>query len=207
MGALAFGTRGPVAMPESEATFDQKGLIERCIAGDPAAHRAFYDRYAGFVLRTARRLGIEQDEVEDVAQEVFSVAFSRLHTFKTGELTTWLYRICSNRVTDRHRRRGIRRTLAHLLGGDSSQQHPAAQERDLERNEAERMVSEILSRMSAKKRDVFVLFEIEGLPGDQIAARLGCPVDTVWTRLFHARREFERIGRARRLLGKMEGQT
>jgi RNA polymerase sigma-70 factor (ECF subfamily) len=190
-----------VPMPGNDAPFDQQALIERCLAGDKAAHRAFYDRYAAFVLKTARRLGIERDEVEDVAQEVFSVAFNRLSTFKTGELTTWLYRICSNRVTDRYRRQGIRRGLASLLGADSAQSPPTA-ERDVERHEAEQRVSEILSRMSPKKRDVFVLFEIEGLSGDQIADRVGCPVETVWTRLFHARREFGRIGRARGFLTK-----
>jgi RNA polymerase sigma-70 factor, ECF subfamily len=197
---MALEMRHPVVRSEREEPFDQRELIERCLAGDRTAQRNFYDRYAGFVFKTARRLGIERDEVEDVTQDVFSVAFKRLHTFKAGQLTTWLYRICSNRVTDRYRRRSMRRAWAHLLGVES--QSPPTAEHDVERHEAERTVAEILARMSPKKRDVFVLFEIEGLPGDQIADRVGCPVETVWTRLFHARREFERIGRARELLSR-----
>jgi RNA polymerase sigma-70 factor (ECF subfamily) len=195
--------RSMVVVSESEEPFDQPALIGRCLAGDRAAHRELYERHAGFVFRTARRLGVEPDEVEDVVQDVFSVAFKRLATFKSGQLTTWLYRICSNRVTDRHRRRNLRRAMAHMLGVETSA--PPSAERDLERHEAERIVSDILGRMSPKKRDVFVLFEIEGLPGDEIAERVGCPVETVWTRLFHARRDFERIGRARGVLEKMGG--
>jgi RNA polymerase sigma-70 factor (ECF subfamily) len=196
--------RHAVARSEGEEAIDQQELIARCIAGDRSAHRSFYERYASFVFRTARRLGIERDEVEDVVQEVFSVAFKRLPTFEAGQLTTWLYRICSNRVTDRHRRRNLRRGLAHMLGVESYA--PPSAEQGLERQDAERIVAEIVGRMSPKKRDVFVLFEIEGLPGGEIAERVGCPVETVWTRLFHARKDFERIGRARGVLGKMGGE-
>ena len=49
--------------------------------------------------------------------------------------------------------------------------------------------------MKPKHREVFVLFEVEGIPGEEIAERMGCPLNTVWTRLFHARKEFARIGR------------
>jgi RNA polymerase sigma-70 factor (ECF subfamily) len=51
--------------------------------------------------------------------------------------------------------------------------------------------------MAPKKREVFALFELEGLTGEEIAERVGCKVDTVWTRLWHARRDFERIARKR----------
>ena len=64
------------------------------------------------------------------------------------------------------------------------------------RHEDERQFSEILARMAPKKREVLVLFEIEGLSGEAIAERVGCPLDTVWSRLYHARREFARLARS-----------
>ena len=51
--------------------------------------------------------------------------------------------------------------------------------------------------MAPKKREVFAMFELEGLSGEQIAERIGCPVNTVWTRLHHARKDF--LKNARRL--------
>ena len=36
-----------------------------------------------------------------------------------------------------------------------------------------------------------VLFELEGMPGQEVADLVGRPLDTMWTRLFHARREFK----------------
>ena len=52
-----------------------------------------------------------------------------------------------------------------------------------------------MESMSPKKREVFALFELEGLSGDEIAERVDCPVDTVWTRLHHARKQFVKIAR------------
>lgn len=58
--------------------------------------------------------------------------------------------------------------------------------------------------MAPKKREVFALFELEGLSGEEIAERVGCPIDTVWTRLFHARKEFEKIARQRGVIDEGE---
>ena len=44
--------------------------------------------------------------------------------------------------------------------------------------------------MAEARRTAFVLFEIEGLSGDEIARIQSIPLNTVWTRLHHARREF-----------------
>jgi RNA polymerase sigma-70 factor (ECF subfamily) len=158
-----------------------------------------------FVLRTARSLGTPPSELEDVAQEVFTVAFRKLSQFDHGQFSTWLYRICANVVTDHHRKRRVRSSFAALFGSAQTEE-PVAQgptpEGQVQAAQAQRQVSSILERMSAKKREVFVLFEIEGLSGDEIAERVGCPVDTVWTRLFHARKDFARIGQK---LGALEG--
>ena len=68
-------------------------------------------------------------------------------------------------------------------------------ERSALRTDAARSVGRVLARMAHKKRDVLVLFELEELAGEEIAERLQIPIDTVWTRLHHARKEFARIAR------------
>jgi RNA polymerase sigma-70 factor (ECF subfamily) len=186
---------------------DDADLFARCRDGDPAAQRAFYDRYARFILRTARRLGIPPEEIEDVTQEVFTIAFRKLDRFQGGHITTWLYRICSHRVQHHHSARRVRQALTRLFGVGAPQSDPAVQERTTERHEAERSVSAILARMSAKKREVLVMFEFEGLPGDVIAERVGCPPETVWTRLYHARREFARLARAQAFVARARSKT
>ena len=51
----------------------------------------------------------------------------------------------------------------------------------------------MLGRMKAIHRDVFVLFELEGVEGDEVARILGCPPATVRRRLHYARTEFEAL--------------
>jgi RNA polymerase sigma-70 factor (ECF subfamily) len=185
---------------------DENEVIARGRVGDPAATRALYVRYFPNVYRSARHLGIPISEIDDVTQEVFEKAFKRLDRFEGGSFAGWLQRICANVVTDHHRRRRVRETFRRLWKGDAADapgsaysdvgQRDASPEGAAAQAEAENHVSSILARMRPKLREVFALFELERLSGEEIAARLECPAPTVRTRLFHARREFLRIGRA-----------
>jgi len=182
---------------------EEDALVARCRAGDRVAWQLFFDRHFLFVVRSARRLGTPPDEAEDVAQEVFSVAFQKIGQLQQGKATWWLYRICSNVASAHHRRRRVRQVWAHLFGGARSDDRTP--EDELESGQAQAQVARILERMAARKREVLVLFEIEGLSGEEISARLGCPVDTVWTRLHHARKEFTRLGRQLQILEEARG--
>src|SRR5207247_288228 len=146
-------------LPESATElFDEAALVARCRLKDAAAWKALYQRHFQLVFRTARSLGMESTEVEDVVQEVFTTAYRRLDRFSSGAFTTWLYRICANAVTDRMRRQKIRRAFAALLPKEEEAAPASASpEAQAARGEARHKVAEILSRMSPKKREVFAL--------------------------------------------------
>lgn len=82
--------------------------------------------------------------------------------------------------------------LKTFLSLDSEEGHSeqSSPHRQLEQRQATDSVQAALATLGGRKRDVFVLFELEGLSGAEIAETLDCPVNTVWTRLFHARKEF-----------------
>lgn len=185
---------------EMELAIDNS-LLDRCRAGDAASWRALFDGHFEFVQWTVRRLGVQGPEAEDLTQEVFVIAFRKLGDFREGKLSTWLYRIAANVVSDRHRKRNVREALSVIFGGSAEDE---VVERtplhELESREAERQVNAVLQHMAPKKREVFALYELEKLSGEEIAERVGCPVATVWTRLHHARKDFERIARKRGLL-------
>jgi RNA polymerase sigma-70 factor, ECF subfamily len=182
------------------AAQDVSEWVARCRAGDRTAFRVLHDLHFAQVHRTARALGTPPSELDDVTQDVFTAAFAKLSQFGGGNFGHWLYRICANVVTDRHRRRRVRETFRRMLGTtpelEAASEDPGP-DRPAERAEAERQVAQILARMRPKQREVFALFELEGLSGEEISARVGCPVNTVWTRLHHARQDFLRIGRKR----------
>ena len=175
---------------------DESDCIARCRAGDRAAFRTLYDSHFHRVHRMARCLGTPTSELDDVTQEVFASAFSRIARFEGGNFGHWLHRICANVVTDHHRKRRVRETFRRLWGPQSEPEtaENAGPGAVAERAEAQGQVAQILARMRPKQREVFALFELEGLSGDEISQRVGCPVNTVWTRLHHARQAFLKIG-------------
>jgi RNA polymerase sigma-70 factor (ECF subfamily) len=58
----------------------------------------------------------------------------------------------------------------------------------VEGDEAARSLVNAFERLSLRKREVFVLVTLEGMSGEEASAVLGIPINTVWTRLHHARR-------------------
>jgi RNA polymerase sigma-70 factor, ECF subfamily len=182
--------------PSAPVVEDEEVLLARCRLGDPAAVRALYDRYARIVMANARRLGLPSEEIEDVAQEVFTAAFKDLAKIQPGALSAFLFRLTSNRVNDRFRRRRVRETFRRWFGPAEPVVDVEGPERAAMRRDAERHVGRILARMSHKKRDVFALFELQGVSGEDIARELQIPIDTVWTRLHHARLEFTKVAKS-----------
>jgi RNA polymerase sigma-70 factor (ECF subfamily) len=162
--------------------------------------RALFDEHASFVRRVIGRLGAPPSDVDDLLQEVFLVAVKKLGGFE-GRSThrTWLYGVAVRVVASARRRAKVREILGFSAGADPTDASTPA--RALERHEAQAQVQRALNKMSEKKRAVFILFEIEGLTGEEIAQAVGCPLKTVWTRLYHARQDFLR---QLRKLGVME---
>jgi RNA polymerase sigma-70 factor (ECF subfamily) len=151
-----------------------------------------YSTFFAHVARWIRALGGPTADVEDIAQDVFLVVRRRLVEFEGENLVGWLYKITRFTVRDHRRRAWFRHVLAgrrdiELDEMPHSQDGPAA---TLDKKEAKRVLHELLSRMSDKRRTAFVLFEIEGYSGEEIALMEDIPVSTVWTRLYHARRDF-----------------
>jgi RNA polymerase sigma-70 factor (ECF subfamily) len=177
------------AVDPIDAVPDQQ-LIERCREGDAQAFTQLFRAHREQVARLAYRMLGGIGDLEDVVQEVFLQVYRSLHDFRgQARFSTWLYRVTVN-VVLMHRRAARSRpvlvtgTLAPLLlSGDALPDEQVARR--------SRVVAfrRLLDRLSDKKRTVFILHELEGLPPAEVAAIVGAPVLTVRTRLFYARRE------------------
>jgi RNA polymerase sigma-70 factor, ECF subfamily len=154
-----------------------------------------HETQADFVWRSLQRLGIRQVDLEDVFQDVFVVVHRRLHTFDASSaLTTWLFGICL-RVAAAHRRRAWFRREVPTADVAGTHEAPAGERPDeaLSRSRAQVALHRVLDAMDLDKRAVFVMFELDELSSEEIAAILGVPVGTVWSRLHAARKQFEKI--------------
>ncbi len=178
-------------------------------AGRPLDVRAIHDAHADFVWCSLQRLGIRPADLEDVMQEVFVVVHRRLASFDGSSLlTTWIYGICL-RVAAGHRRRAwIRRELPTAELPDEDGTPPSERPDELvAARQARAALDRVLERMDLEKRAVFVMSEIDELPAGEIAAVLGVPVGTVWSRLSAARKQFQvMLGRERPGLGRGAGR-
>lgn len=169
-----------------------ESLVARCIAGERQAWRELHQRYYPTVFSVLRRLGVRPPETEDACQEVFVQVFRYLATFQhRADLRTWIYKLCLSQASRVRRRAAVRAAVRFFL-----RQHAAVESvRGPEWSEAEAQsrIFAALDRMKDIHRRVFVLFELEGLSGAEVATVMALPFSTVRRRLHHARREFEAL--------------
>jgi RNA polymerase sigma-70 factor (ECF subfamily) len=164
-----------------------------------------YDAHFPFVWRSVRRLGVPDESVDDVVQEIFVVVHRRLASFEgRSSLKSWLFGIALHTVRDR--RRTLRRKPA-MLGGraradegdlDAIEASGVAQDEALARAEATRLLHRVLDAMADERREVFILAELEQMSVPEIADAIGANVNTTYSRLRAARADFEQaVARAR----------
>ncbi|MBI4815777.1 MAG: sigma-70 family RNA polymerase sigma factor [Deltaproteobacteria bacterium] len=143
------------------------------------------------VAMWAMLLGGPAVDANDVVQDVFIVVQKKLPEFREeARITTWLYRITANVVRHHRRRSKLLAWLQSRASLESSVGSPDTPLEELERLEARRTVYRALEGMKHHHREVFVLFELEGVTGGEIARRLEIQEATVWVRLGRARKEF-----------------
>jgi RNA polymerase sigma-70 factor, ECF subfamily len=198
-GAAAAGeSRDDEARDAAEAA-----SIARCRAGDAAAWRRLYDESFPMVFRLAIRMGASEREAADVCQEVFLRVWRGLASFRgEARLRTWLFRITLNEVSRMKRAAAVHRALGAVLQlvGKEEAPGPPRPDRLVEEAEAFAELQAVLARMRPKQRAALVLFEIEELSLEEIAEVERCPLETVRSRLRHARADFDRLCRQRAAL-------
>jgi RNA polymerase sigma-70 factor (ECF subfamily) len=166
--------------------------VSRVVQGDAAPKpdvRELFDAHGAYVCRTLRCLGVGERELGDVCQDVFLVVHRRLSEFEgRASVRTWLYAICLRRALAHRRKNARRREDAVADPPDRISDEPTPHE-ELLRAQKLALALEVLSRIDEERRAVFVLYEVEQLPMGEVAAIVGCPLQTAYSRLYAARRE------------------
>jgi len=106
-----------------------------------------------------------------------------------SKVETWLYGIAIRVVMTHLRSWRRHRRLVKALEAAPEPQHAIDVERAAASSEELRRVWRCLMQLTPEKRTVFVLYEVEGMSGKEIADVLEIEEATVRTRLFHARKE------------------
>jgi RNA polymerase sigma-70 factor, ECF subfamily len=163
-----------------------------------------YRAHLQLVARWAGRLAGPGLDVEDLVQEVFLQVHRLLPQFRgEAQLTTWLYSITHNVVRTRRRKERFRRLF--WFAGDPERLHVVATGptplEAVERQQSTELIYRALDGMPEKYRAIFILFEIDGRSGEEIAELTGTKLSTVWVQLSRARalllKRFEKLERGR----------
>jgi len=188
---------GPAETPPPPG-LDERVLIQRCIAGDPAAFEPLVEKYRQRVWRLAYQVLHDREEAWDVAQEAFVRAFHSLRSFRgQSAFYTWLFRITVNVATDRHRQRSAQ---ARALGPERVPEEEWARstpdpgggpEQEATRAEQRERIRRALDTLPPKARTIIMLSDVEGLSYREIAEVLNCPIGTVMSRLHNARKRLK----------------
>ncbi|HTA92182.1 MAG TPA: sigma-70 family RNA polymerase sigma factor [Polyangiaceae bacterium] len=148
-----------------------------------------YQRHADFAWRTLRRLGVSEAEASDAVQDVFLVVHAKLGQFEgRSSMTTWLFTICRSVARERRRLALRDRALDAEASVEEELDLRADVARAAEHNERLALLESILSGFDVEQRNVFILFEIEKLTGEEISEALSIPLGTVYSRLQLARK-------------------
>lgn len=171
-------------------------VSERAIVS-PAVEFQCVIEHFDFIWRTLRCFGLRPPQLEDAVQDVLLTAYRRLESYEgRSRVTTWLFGIAYH-VALNHRRQLRRKGTFDELRDDVVAPLPCP-DQCAERAEALHLVEEFLDTLDDDRRAVFVLCEIEELAAPEVADALGVKLNTVYSRLRLARRDFHRALKAQR---------
>jgi RNA polymerase sigma-70 factor, ECF subfamily len=163
-------------------------LLDRCIAGEEAAWRELHALYRPQALAFLRRLGVGVREADDACQEIFVQIFRYLPRFeRRADFRTWLYKLCIGQAA-RARRRALLTAPLAWLGRPTTGP-------ELSAGRALELCERALATLSARQREIFVLYELEGLGTAEIARLCELPDASVRRLLGEGRLRFTRFVR------------
>ena len=154
-----------------------------------------YAQYSDFVRRVLRIHGVGPWCLEDAAQDVFLVVFRRFDDFvPRASHKTWLFAIAARVAKDYRRRASRKEGLLEL-----DEHEPVCSRSDpyasVAAVQALRELDRQLGLLDVGRRDVFILAQVEQMTAPEIAETLRLKLNTVYSRLRSARREFGAMGR------------
>ena len=188
---------------------DDHTLVESARGGDRRAFQMLYERYERKTYSVAYGFLRNPEDALDVVQEAFIKVYRYLPNFEgQSSFYTWLYRIVANLCID-HLRRNVRKRDVEFddkLRHDGDKDAPVdmlpasalgSPSDAVENKEILAAVEDSLQFLSDKHRAVIVMRELQGMSYADMAKAMNCSKGTIMSRLFHARRNMQKLLRQR----------
>jgi RNA polymerase sigma-70 factor (ECF subfamily) len=175
-------------------------LIKEVLAGDNGSFEVLIARYQPRLFGTARKYARRESEVEDIVQEVFLKAYTKLSTFRgDSPFEHWLMRLAVRTCYDflREHQRNREQTLSEIteeeskwlervsVGDETNDAHNAAA--------ARLVIHRLLEHLSPESRLIIQMLEIEEKSLKEIAQLTGWSIPMIKVRAFRARASMRKV--------------
>jgi RNA polymerase sigma-70 factor (ECF subfamily) len=189
--------------PAVGGSVDERAMVRQAQKGDRAAFETLVQLHQHRVFAVARGILKRQEDVEDVAQQVFVKAYFSLKRFdQRAAFSTWLYKITVNECWDLLRKRKARPLVYESDFSEEQSRQYTATERETTKgpDTGDRMamrerLESMLGQLDKRDRAMLILKEVEGFSVEEIADSMGLNANTVKVRLFRARRRIVEYSR------------
>src|SRR5690349_11141404 len=199
-GALplpAFGSRAAAKKRVDYQTSQEGVLVRRAQSGDEAALREIVERYQSKVFSIIHGIVRQRNDVEDIAQQVFTKVFFSIRNFDfRSSLITWIYKITVNECFDYLRKKKVRKLVYESDLSEDEVRRVENTEPSVDRQPAADVtlarrdyVVKLLARVSEEERNLLMLKEVEGRSVEELAEITGMNENTIKVKLFRARQK------------------
>ncbi len=180
-------------VPQGTVNAEDVALIERVVAGDLRAFETLYRSYFPRLTRFLDRMMRRPELVEEVLNDTMLVVARNAQKYNhASKVSTWIFAIAYRKalkaLRDVNDPVDLDGSLDDLLGPD--QREPKDEMLQLQ---LRRVLGEAVEALSANHRAVIELTYFQGAGYREIAEIMGCPIETVKTRMFHARRRLRTL--------------
>lgn len=178
---------------------DETELIAAARLGDEDAFRELYQQHIAYV-RAVGRAVLRRNDVDDLCQDTFLLAFTRLHSFEgNAQFRTWITRIATNQclVTLRNGRR-----TPNCAGQPDEEMNMdevldrylfASRDKNLEGVAVRLDMEKLLSMLTPSQRRVMEMAYLENIPAQEIAEMLGSTLKAVKNKLSRGKRRIRNL--------------
>ncbi len=165
-------------------------LISRLCNRDMKAFEELYEEYRRRLSHFITNIVQKQHVVEEVFNDTMMVVWQKIDSFSgASKLSTWIFAIAYRKAI--RARSKIDEPVSEEAASQAND-HEDETEEHLKQRQLNKLLCDALSKLSHEHRTVVNLTYFEEMHYRDIAAIMDCPVDTIKTRMFHARRQLKK---------------
>lgn len=165
-------------------------LIARVARDDLSALGALFDRHHERVARVLRHSGVAPSDRDDIVQRTFLELIRTSRMYEGGDSCgAYVCGIALRLARRHHRSLGRLFRMLASFGSEASDVHAMTPESEVANREELARFAAALEALGARKREAFILVELEGLSAEEVGQALDVSPATIRTRLFYARAE------------------